>query len=70
MDNLLNDLYDIRDLHDDTKKEMDNCQIPTNIKIRENEIAQFSEKLERIQDEFKDLKTADSDFAGTQDTEL
>ena len=48
MDNLLNDLYDVRDVHDDSKKEMDNCQIPTNIKIRENEIAQFSEKLERI----------------------
>lgn len=37
--------------------------------MRENEIDQFREKLERIEEDFKDLQQADEDFEGTSDSE-
>jgi len=37
--------------------------------MRENEIEQFSEKLDKIIDEFADLNAADSAYDGTEDSE-
>jgi hypothetical protein len=37
--------------------------------LRENEIDQFREKLERIEEDFKDFQKADEDFEGTSDSE-
>ena len=34
---------------------MSECQLPVNIALRENEIDQFREKLEQIEEDFKDL---------------
>ena len=44
---------------------MNECEIPVNIAMRENEIERFVVKLERIEEDFKDLKQADEDFEGT-----
>lgn len=53
----------------DTQKAMDDCQIPVNIKIRGSEVEQFTERLENIHHEFRDLKQADADFEGTSASE-
>ena len=61
--------FDTQDLVHETIKEMDDCQIPVNRQMRANEIDQFSERLDQILDEFNDLKQADSDFEGTNESE-
>jgi len=61
--------YDIQDTVTGTQKEMSDCQIPCNIKMRANEIEQFVERLDGIQAEFKDLRQADEDYDGTADSE-
>jgi len=48
---------------------MGECELPVNIALRANEIDQFREKLERINDDFLDLKQADEDFDGTSESE-
>ena len=48
---------------------MGDCEIPVNIAMRENEIERFVVKLERIEEDFKDLKQADEDFEGTSSSE-
>ena len=53
----------------DTKEKMAECEIPVNISMRANEIDQYREKLERIVEDFKDLKQADEDFDGTSESE-
>ena len=35
---------------------MGECEIPVNITMRENEIEHFITKLERVEENFKDLK--------------
>jgi len=53
---MLESAYDCQDVVVDTQYQMSDCQIPVNIRVRGNEIEQFSEKLAQLQDEFKDLK--------------
>ena len=48
---------------------MGECEISVNIQMRENEIEHFVTKLERIEEDFKDLKQADEDFEGTSSSE-
>ena len=69
VENLLNEGYDIKDVYNETLKEMDDCYIPVTIKMRANEIVQFVEKLDRILQEFNDLKNADDEFEGSEASE-
>jgi uncharacterized phage infection (PIP) family protein YhgE len=52
----LNEGYDIRDGIISLKKDMGECELPVNIACRRNEIEKLSERLDRIIDEFKELK--------------
>jgi len=52
----LNKAYDQKDIVNDTKEKMGECEIPVNISMRANEIDQYREKLDRIVEDFKDLK--------------
>ena len=52
------------------QEEMGDCQIFVNIKVRGSELEQLIERLNHLNDEFKDLKQADKDFEGTADSEL
>lgn len=49
---------------------MGECEIPINISIRKNELQSLSERLDRIKDEFKDLKQADEGFQGGSEKEV
>lgn len=69
VENLLNEGYDIKDAYNEAVQEMDDCFIPVTIKMRANEIVQFVEKLDRILQEFNDLKNADDEFEGTEASE-
>ena len=66
---ILNRAYDQKDVVTDTKDKMGECEIPVNIAMRANEIDQYREKLDRINEDFKDLKQADEDFDGTSESE-
>ena len=59
-----NDAFDLKDEVEQIKKKMGECEIPVNIALRGNEMEQLTERLERIKDDFKDLKQADDDFEG------
>jgi|APCry1669188879_1035177.scaffolds.fasta_scaffold175881_1 hypothetical protein len=48
---------------------MSDCNIPVNIEMRRNEINAFTERLERIKQDFKDMKSADDNFQGDTKTE-
>ena len=48
---------------------MNDCNIPVNIDMRRNEINAFTERLERIKLDFKDMKSADDNFHGDTKTE-
>jgi hypothetical protein len=48
---------------------MNDCNIPVNIEMRRNEINAFTERLERIKQDFKDMKSADDNFQGDTKTE-
>jgi hypothetical protein len=66
---LLEEAYDCQDVVIGTQKEMSDCQIPVNIKMRTNEIDQFRERLANITEEFKELKAADDAYEGTTESE-
>lgn len=67
--NLLEETYDNQDVVVGTQKEMSDCQIPVNIRMRANEIDQLRERLDHINDEFNELKSADDAFEGSSDSE-
>ena len=48
---------------------MNDCNIPVNIEMRRNENNAFTERLERIKQDFKDMKSADDNFQGDTKTE-
>jgi len=66
---VLENAYDCQDIVVGTQKEMSDCQIPVNIKMRANEIDQLRERLDNINDEFKELRAADDAYEGTSDSE-
>ena len=69
VDDKLNQAYDIRDELGDIKKEMGECELPVNIGMRRHELEGFSERLDRINDDFRDLRQADDDFVGESGAE-
>ena len=56
VEEILNNAFDINDEVQEIKAKMGECEIPVNIAMRENEIERFVVKLERIEEDFKDLK--------------
>lgn len=66
---ILEDTYTVDDQISEVHKEMDDCQIPVNIKMRANQIDQLREKLENLESEFSDLKQADEAYEGTSEAE-
>ena len=48
---------------------MGECEIPVNIAMRRSELEQVGERIDRINDDFRDLKQADADFDGTSESE-
>ena len=69
VEDILNQIYDTNDDVNAIKEKMGECEISVNIQMRENEIEHFVTKLERIEEDFKDLKQADEDFEGTSSSE-
>tara|TARA_B110000285_G_scaffold216276_1_gene263426 strand:- start:2047 stop:2289 length:243 start_codon:yes stop_codon:yes gene_type:complete len=59
IDSNLQDFFDCQDEVNRIKKEMGECELPVNIAVRKNELQSYEEKLERISEEFSDLKKAD-----------
>lgn len=66
---MLEKAYDCQDNVVGTQKEMSDCQIPVNIRMRANEIDQLRERLDNINEEFKELKAADDAYEGTSESE-
>lgn len=66
---ILEDAFDVQDAIANVHKEMDDCQIPVNIKMRANQIDQLREKLDNLNTEFSELKQADANYEGTTDSE-
>ena len=62
----MNDAYDQQDEVVRIKKLHTDVTIPVNIDHRQKEINAFSERLDRIYEEFAELKQADKDFEGDQ----
>lgn len=69
MESKLNEAYDVRDEVNDIKKDMGECEIPVNIALRRSELEALSERLDRINDDFADLRQADEDFDGDSASE-
>jgi len=69
VDKLVNLIFDVRDSVDEIKKQMGECEIPVNIALRRSELEQVGERIDRINDDFRDLKQADADFDGTSESE-
>lgn len=65
----MNEAFDVKDEVGDIKKEMGDCDIPVNIQVRRNEVSAFTDRLNRIKQDFKDLKQADDDFEGESSSE-
>ena len=65
----LNEAYDVRDEVNDIKKDMGECEMPVNIALRRSELEALSERLDRINDDFGDLRQADEDFDGDSASE-
>jgi len=65
----LNEAYDVRDEVNDIRKDMGECEIPVNIALRRSELEALSERLDRINDDFGDLRQADEDFDGDSASE-
>ena len=63
-------MHDINDDVQAIKQNMGECEIPVNIAMRENEIQHFITKLERVEENFKDLKQADENFEGSSSSEV
>lgn len=66
---MLEEAFDCQDAVVGTQKEMSDCQIPVNIRMRANEIDQFRERLANITEEFRELKQADDAYEGTSESE-
>jgi len=49
-------VYDSQDAINQVKDEMAECEIPSNISKRRNEVNQFDERFKILKNEFKDLK--------------
>jgi len=56
VDTKLNNAFDVRDEVDQTKKDMNTCEIPVNIALRRSELEALSERLDRINEDFQDLR--------------
>lgn len=56
VEEILNSIYDINDDVQNIKEKMGECEISVNIAMRANEIEHFVTKLDRIEEDFKDLK--------------
>jgi len=69
IDSNLQDFFDCQDEVNRIKKEMGECELPVNIAVRKNELQSYEEKLERISEEFSDLKKADQDYKGDKNSE-
>ena len=48
---------------------MGSCEIPVNISLRRSELEALSERLDRINEDFADLRQADEDFDGDSASE-
>jgi archaellum component FlaC len=48
---------------------MGSCEIPVNIALRRSELEALSERLDRINEDFADLRQADEDFDGDSASE-
>ena len=51
----------MRKKYQETREEMDDCNIPVTIKMRASELQKLSDKLRRLEQEFTSLKQADRD---------
>ena len=69
VDKVLEIAFDQQDVVVDTKKQMGDCEIPTNINMRGNEVDQLAERLDNLQKDFAEMKQADEDFEGTAESE-
>ena len=49
------------------KTQMDNCQIPITIKVRETELDRYSKELDRMIDEFERLKKINEEQVNRKD---
>jgi hypothetical protein len=59
---LFTDALDTQEQLLDLKRDIGDCDIPTNIAKRKNELLKFSSRLDRLQKELTNLKKAKSDF--------
>lgn len=66
---LLEQAYDCQDVVLGAQKDMGDCQIPVNIKVRENQVNQLSQRLQVITNEFNELKAADEAHEGSSESE-
>ena len=66
---LLEEAFDVQDVVVGTRREMSDCQIPVNIRMRASEITQLAERLATIKAEFQELKSADEAYEGTTESE-
>ena len=48
---------------------MGECELPVNIAVRKSELQSYEEKLDRLCEEFADLKKADEDYKGDKNSE-
>jgi len=65
----MNEAYEVKDDVDRIKKEMGACEISVNIAMRRSELEALSERLDRINEDFADLRQADEDFDGDSASE-
>lgn len=61
--------FDVRDEVEKVHHEMNDCEIPVNIKMRASELDEFAKKLGELVAEFRDLSQADDDFEGSAESE-
>jgi len=61
--------FDVRDEVEKIHNEMNDCEIPVNIKMRASELDEFTKKLDILMAEFKDLCQADDDYEGSTESE-
>jgi len=61
--------FDVRDEVEKIHDEMNDCEIPVNIKMRASELDEFTKKLDILMAEFKDLCQADDDYEGSTESE-
>lgn len=66
---LLDKAHDVNDTALSIVKEIDDCQIPVNIKLRGKQLEILQEKIDEFNLEFKDLKQGDAAFEGNKESE-